>query len=166
MHTILLASLVLGFGVPMHDADTALGSEGSADSTVVHVHAAVDEAREGWTRVEAEAQPHGNAPLWVSPDAVTVRPEAWEQLTFRIENGQPVLTGVPGAAQQEELRALLQGHQAPHLVVVMDDRVRYAAQVFSIHGAARSIKLFGLMPDEAAQLVAGWHQTHQEAAEE
>lgn len=166
MYTILLASILLGFGAPMHNADAALGSEESASSTAVHVHAAVDEAREGWTRVEAEAQLHGDAPLWISPDAVTVRPEAWEQLTFRIENGQPVLTGVPGAAQQEELRVLLQGHQAPHLVVVMDDRVRYAAQVFSIAGAARSIKLFGLMPDESAQLVAAWHRTHEEAAEE
>ncbi|PEN07989.1 hypothetical protein CRI93_05980 [Longimonas halophila] len=138
----------------------------SADSLQVAVHAASDQAVDGWTMLVPDALPAGspNDTLWISPETVALTPAAWKRLTFRMENQRPVLTVVPGPNEQGALRTLLRDAPGAHLVVRLNGGVQYATPVLSIEGTTRSLKLMDLAPEEAAQLAREWQQAHQSAA--
>ena len=138
----------------------------TADSLQIAVHAASDQSIDGWTMLAPDALPAGspNDTLWISPETVALPPAAWQRLTFRMENQRPVLTVVPGPNQQEALRTLLGNMPGAHLVVQLNDAVKYATPVLSIEGTTRSLKLMDLAPEEAAQLARVWQQAHQSAS--
>jgi hypothetical protein len=145
-------------------AGMAAGGEArahSTDSLQVEAHAASPDAVDGWQPVAPSEMPPGTPDtLWISPESVTLRPAAWQRLTFRIENQRPVLTLVPGLDEQAALRGLLRDRPGAHLVVQLDGTVRYATPVLSIEGTTRSIKLIAVPPDRAARMVQQWQQAH------
>ena len=132
------------------------------DSLQIEAHAASPESVDGWQPVAPNDMPAGMADtLWISPKAVMLSPESAQRLTLRVENGRPVLTLVPAARTQDALRALLRDTPGTHLVVRLNGTVRYATQVLSIEGTARSLKLANLSPNETATLVRRWQHAHQ-----
>ncbi|MFO8231618.1 MAG: hypothetical protein R6U20_03035 [Longimonas sp.] len=143
----------------------AAGGEARAlptDSLQINVHAASTDSIDGWTRLCPDELPAGSPTdtLWISPETVALTPEAWERLTFRLENHRPTLTVAPGPNEQAALRTLLTDTDGQHLVVMLNGTPRFAGQVLSIEGTARSLKLIALPSDEAAQMVEQWQQAH------
>ena len=136
----------------------------SPDSMQIVVHAASNEAVDGWEAVAPEAMPAGTPDsLWISPDSVALDPARWERLTFRLENQRPATIITPGPQEQDALRTLLHDMPGRHVVVVVNGTIRRAAQVLSIEGTARSLTLTNLPPDEAAQMVQQWQTAHRRA---
>jgi len=132
------------------------------DSLQIAVHAASNEAVDGWEAVAPEAMPEGmpDDTLWISPDSVALTPAAWERIAFRLENQQPTMVVTPGAEEQEALRALLRDTPGQHVVILLNGTVRFASQVLSVEGTARSLKLMNVSPDEAAHMVRSWQNAH------
>lgn len=153
---VLFASLAAGGEARAH----------TADSLQIAVHAASDQAVDGWTRLAPDTLPAGspNDTLWMSPESVALTPAAWQRLTFRMENQRPVLTVVPGPSEQDALRTLLRNAPGAHLVVRLNDAVQYATPVLSIEGTTRSLKMMAVPPDEAARMVRQWQQAHRSAS--
>lgn len=143
----------------------AVGGEAQAlpnDSLQIAVHAASNEAVDGWEAVAPEAMPKGmpDDTLWISPDSVALTPAAWERIAFRLENRQPTMVVTPGAEEQESLRALLRDTPGQHVVILLEGTVRFASQVLSVEGTARSLRLMNVSPDEAAHMVRSWQNAH------